>query len=996
MNLSFNKFIFLLTFQSLIIQNLFAQSLNVTNPQMGWTWNYASSVTVEWNYSGFSGNVAIDIYKGSTNQIRIVSSVPVSQGRVDFVLPGWLQPGSDYKVGISATPSGDPWDFSDEFAIRKLQVTYPNGGQNLHPSDIVNVTWNYNTVTGDIAIDLYKGDTNIQRVISSTSVYDNNENITIPPSAPLGSDYKIAISGHGGYVYDFSDNFFMISEASTRIINLSGDMNFGSVQVGQTSQRTLTISNSGNSTLTVSSINYPSGFIGNWSSGSISAGSSQNVTVTFTPSQAINYSGNLTVYSDKTDGTNTKYMSGIGTSAPTRIINLSGDMNFGSIQVGQTSQRTLTISNSGNSALTVSSINYPTGFSGNWSSGSILASSSQNVTVSFAPSQATNYSGNLTVYSNKTDGTNIKYLSGTGTSAPTRIINVSGDMNFGSVQVGQISQRTLTISNSGNSTLTVSNINYPTSFSGNWSSGSVSAGGSQNITVTFAPSKAINYSGNLTVYSDKTDGTNIKYLSGTGTSVSTRIIRLEGNLNFGSVEIGNTRTRNLMICNDGNSILNILSINCSEGFSGKWSGNIPSYNSQNVTIIFTPTELKDYTGNLLVNSNKTSGDNVTQLFGTGISSFSEINLKVPFKAQTPPPLPYDWDNTLNCGQTCCAMIFSYYAGDTPTIEDIMSIDDWLYNNFGYPINNYCGSTTNTDDLVSISKGYASIEESSKNNSTNGSLNPLIIELQNYYPVIVAVRINMVNFITDYNGHFMVLRGIDDNYVYINDPGKSLGSGLGQNMKYSKEQFINSWSTQSYAYVTIHDNKLGGSSNMNIPQNLVYETDGKDVVLGWDSPYNEDFLCYNIYRNGTKIGSTEKGDNLYFDSNLQYNIEYSYCITANFSDGEGGSSNQVFLTLMPSTSVETLSMKPNKFELCQNYPNPFNPITTITYSITETQNVILNIFNTQGQLIELLVNDIQSQGIYKVDWDASGYVSGLYFIDLQTDTFCDVKKCLLLK
>ena len=68
-----------------------------------------------------------DIYKGSVNQIRIVSSVPVTQREVYFDLPTSLQPGTNYKVGISATPSGDPWAFSDEFAIRRLTVTYQIG-----------------------------------------------------------------------------------------------------------------------------------------------------------------------------------------------------------------------------------------------------------------------------------------------------------------------------------------------------------------------------------------------------------------------------------------------------------------------------------------------------------------------------------------------------------------------------------------------------------------------------------------------------------------------------------------------------------------------------------------------------------------------------------------------------------------------------------------------------------------------------------------------------
>jgi len=207
-------------------------------------------------------------------------------------------------------------------------------------------------------------------------------------------------------------------------------------------------------------------------------------------------------------------------TAAAPAIALAGNLAFGNVTVGQISTRTLTISNSGNAPLNVSSINYPAGFSGNWSSGSIAAGASQNVTVSFAPNAATNFSGNLTVNSDATSGTNAIAASGTGTPAPTRIVALSGNLAFGNVTVGQISARTLTISNSGNAPLNVSSISYPAGFSGNWNSGNIAAGASQNVTVTFAPNAATNFSGNLTVNSDATSGTNTIAASGTGTAAT--------------------------------------------------------------------------------------------------------------------------------------------------------------------------------------------------------------------------------------------------------------------------------------------------------------------------------------------------------------------------------------------------------------------------------------------------------------------------------------------
>ena len=79
---------------------------------------------------------------------------------------------------------------------------------------------------------------------------------------------------------------------------------------------------------------------------------------------------------------------------------------------------------------------------------------------------------------------------------------------------------------------------------GSWESGTIAAGGSQEVVIQFAPTAAQAYSGTLTVTSDATSGTNTISVSGTGTAapVQTRIIGLGGNLSFGSVQVGSTTT----------------------------------------------------------------------------------------------------------------------------------------------------------------------------------------------------------------------------------------------------------------------------------------------------------------------------------------------------------------------------------------------------------------------------------------------------------------------
>jgi hypothetical protein len=105
-------------------------------------------------------------------------------------------------------------------------------------------------------------------------------------------------------------------------------------------------------------------------------------------------------------------------------------------------------------------------------------------------------------------------------ATPTRIIGLSGNLAFGSVMVGQSATATLTITNSGNSTLTVSGMTITggleTVFSPSWTSGTIAAGGSQQVTARFAPTVAQSYSGIVTVNGDQTSGTNTIAISAAG------------------------------------------------------------------------------------------------------------------------------------------------------------------------------------------------------------------------------------------------------------------------------------------------------------------------------------------------------------------------------------------------------------------------------------------------------------------------------------------------
>jgi|GEM_PF-806460 len=91
----------------------------------------------------------------------------------------------------------------------------------------------------------------------------------------------------------------------------------------------------------------------------------------------------------------------------------------------------------------------------------------------------------------------------------------------------------------------------------------------------------------------------------------------------------------------------------------------------------------------------------------------------------------------------------------------------------------------------------------------------------------------------------------------------------------------------------------------------------------------------------------------------------------------------------------------EYKLEQNYPNPFNPSTTIKYSIpnnvkSEMSNVKLVVYDILGNEVATLVNERQKSGNYEVKFNASNLASGIYLYKLQSGSFVQTRKLMLLK
>ena len=96
------------------------------------------------------------------------------------------------------------------------------------------------------------------------------------------------------------------------------------------------------------------------------------------------------------------------------------------------------------------------------------------------------------------------------------------------------------------------------------------------------------------------------------------------------------------------------------------------------------------------------------------------------------------------------------------------------------------------------------------------------------------------------------------------------------------------------------------------------------------------------------------------------------------------------------SVEEEFYIPNQIALFPNYPNPFNPVTTISFSMQISSNVLLEVYDIKGSFISRLINSELPVGNHEISWDAGNFPSGIYFVKLRTNEIELNQKIMLIK
>jgi hypothetical protein len=188
------------------------------------------------------------------------------------------------------------------------------------------------------------------------------------------------------------------------------------------------------------------------------------------------------------------------------------------------------------------------------------------------------------------------------------------------------------------------------------------------------------------------------------------------------------------------------------------------------------------------------------------------------------------------------------------------------------------------------------------------------------------------------------------------------------------------------------------------------TDGFDVQ--WDSEVGEDETVVSVVFQDTSGTSIAPGDGgiLTFhwscssscmpDTSTMHFTE-DFLFAPDFSYRESETEDGFFFILTGWVEDTDISSPPVEHQLLQNYPNPFNPNTTINFALPEKSQVRLKIYDMSGKLVNVLVNGEKEAGYHSVIWNGTDELgqevaSGIYFFQIESGDFTQLKKCLLLK
>jgi hypothetical protein len=413
------------------------------------------------------------------------------------------------------------------------------------------------------------------------------------------------------------------------VVSNPSSLSFGTLQVNSSKTLSATVTNSGGTSVTVSQATATgTGYsLGNFSVPlTLAPGQSKSFSVAFSPQSSGSASGNISIISDASDPTVNIPLSGTGATAGT-LTPSPASLGFGSVQVGSSQTLQESVTNSGGISATITQANVPTGFTviGLALPATIGAGQSASFSVKFSPQSGGSATGNLSIVSDASNSTLNVPLSGSSTT-PGSLTASPASLSFGSVQVGGTQSLQETLTNSGGSSVTVTQANSTNAayaVSGLNLPLTLGAGQSASFNVSFSPQSGGSASGKISVLSDASNSTLDISLSGSGTTPGA-LGATSSSLSFGSVAVNSTASKTESLTNSGGTAVKISQANVSTGTGFSITGlalplTLNPGQSFTFGVNFAPTSAGSVSGSIGFVSDASNPNLTVTLSGTGAS-----------------------------------------------------------------------------------------------------------------------------------------------------------------------------------------------------------------------------------------------------------------------------------------------------------------------------------------------------------------------------------------
>lgn len=414
--------------------------------------------------------------------------------------------------------------------------------------------------------------------------------------------------------------------AQSSMVSLSPtSLNFGPTYVNKTTPpKNVTMTNTGNATLNIAGVAASGDFAQTNTCGSqIGAGGNCVISVTFTPTTTGTRTGAITITDNASGSPQSVSLTGNGIVA---IASLSPtSLTFGSQNVGTFSTAQIVkLSNPGHGRLNISSIAASGDFSAtNDCNGLVPPGTSCTISVIFSPTAGGTRTGKLTLTDNALDSPQIVGLTGTGSG----IVVSPRSLAFGNQNVGATSPfQSVTLTNTGSNVLNVMTVVPSGDFAEtNDCVGSVAAGTSCTIMVTFTPTDGGARTGTITINDSDPGSPQMVALTGFGVGVGLS----PTSLSFGPQNVGtNSAPQMITLTNDAAVQLNIVSIIASGDFSetNNCGTSLPGHANCTISATFTPSAAGSRTGYITLSDSDPATLQTVNLSGSGQVSNSTVSV----------------------------------------------------------------------------------------------------------------------------------------------------------------------------------------------------------------------------------------------------------------------------------------------------------------------------------------------------------------------------------